>query len=272
MNEETPSSPAPDTPPSLDLTALAHQVEQIRRENQHLFRQLVAGEKRFRGLAKAVWRVQEAERRRLALELHDGLGQTLTALKIQLELLAGKAGADGHPHWAQKIAEAAELAGRSVDETRRLSHLLRPQVLDDLGLIPALRWFTRTLGEWTGFEVETDLPSTSERFDPDLETLIFRVAQESLNNALKHSGARGAELRLVRHPGRFELRIQDRGQGFDPKTISTGGHGLSGMRDRLSVFGARLRIESGPDRGTTIHASIPVDNPSESPEDSEEQP
>jgi two-component system, NarL family, sensor kinase len=244
-------------------------LHRIQKENQRLFHELMAQERRFRGLAKAVWRVQEEQRRQLAGELHDGLGQTLTALKIQLERLRDDWPAD-EATASRRVAGSVDLAATALAEARRLSRWLRPQVLDDLGLVPALTWLARSLGEWTGFEATLELPGSApapERLDPDLETLLFRVAQEGLNNALKHSGVGGAVVTLEVAPRRVSINIRDEGQGFDTATLLRGaeggpdaseahGSGLAGLKERVRVFGGRLTLVSRPGAGTTMEAVI----------------
>jgi signal transduction histidine kinase len=240
--------------------ALAERVDRLARENAALFERLLAGERRFRGLARSAWRVQEAERRRLARELHDGLGQSLTALRIRLERLAALAEPE-HPALAAPLAEAVEAAARALADTRRLSHLLRPRVLDDLGLVPALRWLARTVGEWAAFAVDFEHRGVGEeRLDADAETLLFRVAQEALTNAVKHSGAAGASLRLERAGGRLRLAVRDRGRGFDPAADAPDAEssGLAGMHDRVELFGGRLAIDSAPGRGTAVTVELPL--------------
>ena len=244
-------------------------VRAIARENERLFEQLISGERRYRSLAKAVWRVQEEERRRIARDLHDGIGQTLTALKNHLQriqLVPARRG-DGAVD-ADALDEALSLATQALEETRELSRLLRPPVLDDLGLEPALRWLARTVGERGGIEIETELhagdgsePAT--RFDPEVETLVFRVVQEGLTNALKHSGAQRARVALRRSADRLEVEVSDDGRGFDPeRALAAGEHdatlGLRGMRDRAELFGGRLEVESSARAGARIRVILPL--------------
>ncbi len=245
------------------MREIIERVQQITRENEKLFEQLIAGERRFRGLAKAVWKVQEEERRRLARELHDGIGQTLTALKNQLEWLEKRATA-GDTDLPREIAGAVELAAQALNDTRELSRLLRPPVLDDLGLVPALRWLARTLGQRTGLEVELETSEIEERLDPDLETLVFRAVQEALTNVLKHSGAKRARVSLERRRSSLRLRVVDEGRGFDSATVlvsseETAGSGLRGMQDRVELFGGRIHIESRPGRGTAVKIDLPLE-------------
>lgn len=244
---------------------LDERLRRLAREQERLFTELVAGERRFRGLAKAVWRVQEDERRRLARELHDGLGQTLTALKIRLERMQQRVG-DDHPELARELAEPVDMAAAALAEARRLSRLLRPQILDDLGLAPALSWLARSFEEWMGFSVHLELPEDEslERLDGDLETLVFRFVQEGLNNAVKHSGSDRAEVSLELENVSLRIRVADSGDGFDPTTARSSdgvGSGLSGLKERLRVFGGRFRLDASPGQGTVLEAHVPLPTP-----------
>jgi two-component system, NarL family, sensor kinase len=249
-------------------------VRHITRENERLFQRLIEGERRFRGLAKAVWKVQEDERRRLARELHDGLGQTLTALTNQLERLQQKLGGNDSGELAERLADSVELSRSALNETRELSRLLRPPVLDDLGLPAALSWLARSLEQRTGLKVELNVGGVGgiggigssgeieERLDPELETLVFRVVQETLTNVLRHSGVKLAVVTVSRSQNLLELRVSDRGCGFDARGAFAGreaaGSGLRGMRDRLELFGGRLELASAPGQGTLVSAAVPL--------------
>ena len=244
------------------MREIVERVRAITAENERLFQQLIAGERRFRSLARAVWKVQEEERRRLARELHDGIGQTLTALKNQLELLNQEtAGADPGPR--ARLADSIEIAAHALQETRELSRLLRPPVLDDLGLLAALGWLARTLHQRTGLEVELRAEGLGERLDPEAETLVFRVTQEALTNVLKHAGVARAEIDLSRGPGGLRLRIADRGRGFEPDRAGgehpdAQGCGLRGIRDRVELFGGVCRVRSQPGAGTAVEVELPL--------------
>jgi two-component system sensor histidine kinase UhpB len=249
-----PPEPALEASDRVEL--LAASLREITRQNEKLFGELVAGERRFRGLARSVWNVQEAERRRLARDLHDGIGQTLTALKQQLDVV--EQSASELPAAARtRLRDAAELAAQALHETRELSRLLRPQILDDLGLEPALRWLTRTFSERTGLALEVDLVGIDRRLPPDLETLAYRVVQEGLNNVGKHAGAGRAQVWARCEGGQLELVVADDGKGFDPNAPEGDGSGLRGMRDRVELFGGRIDIGSRPGKGTRIVARVP---------------
>jgi two-component system sensor histidine kinase UhpB len=242
------------------MDELLERVRQVSLENEKLFARLVAGEERYRSLARAVWRVEEAERRRLARELHDGIGQTLTALKNQLELLARRAAA-AEASWSAELRESVAVAARALAETRELSRLLRPPVLDDLGLQAALRWLTRSVEARTGIRVA--LAETELRLDADTETLVFRVIQEALNNVEKHARARTASVELSASGGVLTLTVRDDGCGFAVDAPSSGdgaeaGIGLRGIRDRAELLGGRRRVDSAPCRGTVIVVELPL--------------
>ena len=252
------------TGPIDPMDAVVERVKQITRDNERLFEELISGERRFRLLARSVWKVQEDERRRLARELHDGLGQTLTALKNQLEILRQQAGDRLDDELAARLTDSVELAAESVQETRELSRLLRPQLLDDLGLAPALRWLARTVTQRTGVPVELLVEDLPEGLDPELETLAFRLVQEALNNVVKHGGAKvEAEVELGCRDGELKIEVRDGGVGFETASIfepadAAVGSGLRGMRDRAELFAGRLELESAPGRGTRVRVEIPL--------------
>lgn len=251
-------------PDSMD--EVTRRVEQVAQENARLFRELAAGERRIRRLAKAIWAVQEEERKRIARELHDGLGQNLTALKIQLGVLEREALAS-HSKLVPKISETLGFAARALEEARELSHLLRPRILDDLGLEPALRWMGRTLAERTGIQIQVSCPGLEDRLEPELETVIFRVVQEALTNAVKHSGIgdKGAiEVEVFRRGAWVHLRVEDQGTGFDSSVVMASGKdpkgsGLGNIRDRVEISGGRLSVRTAPGKGTRIEVRLPLE-------------
>lgn len=235
------------------LQEVLQRIERISAENAQLTQRLTDGEFRFRQLAKSVWQVQEEERRGLALELHDGVGQILTALINHLQHTAGDAD-DGNNH------EAVELASSALAEIRRLSRALRPSVLDDLGLEAALRWLTRTTAETSGLAIELIWPDDGVALDKESETLVFRIMQEAVTNIVRHADATRARI-VARHAdGRFEVSVADNGCGFDAAATlaaSDQGFGTRGMRDRADLFGGHLNIESAPGDGTTVTLELP---------------
>ncbi|HET8819023.1 MAG TPA: sensor histidine kinase [Xanthomonadaceae bacterium] len=230
-------------------------LETISAQYARLLQRLEANEREFRRLGRAVWRVQEDERRRLARELHDGLGQNLTALKHRLSQLATEVDDDAR----RKLDAAIALCAETLEDTRHLSRLLRPPILDDLGLVAALRWLARTQAESAGIDVTAEIVEPLPPVDSDLQTLLFRVAQEALTNVARHSGARSALLRLVARDGALRLQVADDGRGCDPAAAqAAGGSGLGGMRERLRLYDGRLEVHSVPGEGLRLRVVVPL--------------
>lgn len=239
---------------------LASTLETLRGDYRTLVERLEANQREFQRLGRAVFRVEEEERRRLARELHDGLGQNLTALKHRLSLLASQLG-DTRPDLQPDIDASLALCVQGLADTRELSRLLRPQVLDDLGLEAALDWLARTLGNPAGPAIQIrvhDLPT----LEPDLQTLVFRLAQEALANVLRHAGASQAIVSVRVRAGLLRLTVWDDGPGFDvavalEKSRRGDSTGLGGMKDRVALYGGRLSLQSGED-GTRLEAVVPM--------------
>jgi len=236
MNEPTPS------------------VTELQAQYRRLLQRLEANEREFRRLGRAVWRVQEDERRHLARELHDGIGQNLTALKHRLAQIAGELG-PGQDALRTRMETAIALCSGALEDTRQLSRLLRPPILDDLGLVPALQWLGRSIGEASGIAVVVEIDELPP-LGGELQTLLFRVAQEALNNVARHAHASSVLLRLVARHGELQLQVIDDGAGFDPADAR--GSGLGGMRERLRLHEGRLELRSAPGQGTRLRAVVPI--------------
>lgn len=246
-----------------DDQALAGQIEELRARHRQLLERIGAGEARFRTLARSVWRVQEDERRRIARELHDGIGQNLTALKHTLALLGSRIGDD--PELRRGVDAALSLCSRTLQETREMSRLLRPQILDDLGLAAALQWLARTMagGDGPAIEVGYEL---EEEPDGDLRTLLFRIVQEALANVVRHARASHAVVRVSRRDGWIELLVWDDGVGCDAGqalgAASEGrSAGLAGMRERVLLHGGELTFDTAPGKGCRLRCRLPLDAP-----------
>jgi two-component system NarL family sensor kinase len=254
---------SPSDRPPIHGPAVSEIVEQVARvsaENARLLERLAESERRFRLISKGVLRVQEAERGRIARDLHDGVGQALTALKIELELLEQHTSRTGGSAEA-RLTDIKSLVDRTLQDVKALSHALRPSILDDLGLVPTLRWLVRTFQKRTGIEVHLRCDPTGERLDPDLETLVYRVTQEALTNAAKYADTPRVQLTLERSGARLRLLVEDHGRGFDvgaAAATSDRGFGLRAMRDRVLLFGGRFQVRSAPARGTTIEVEVPL--------------
>jgi signal transduction histidine kinase len=193
-------------------------------------------------LTRLLMRAQEDERRRIARELHDEAGQVLTAVKIELDL-------DGRK-------DASEMVGRALAQVRDLSNLLRPSVLDDLGLLAALRGMAEDFARRTHIEVRLDLGGDLRGFTPEQEVVVYRVVQEALTNVARHAGARRALVSLSGGDHHLRLSIEDDGRGLagEPRPQL----GLLGMRERVAALGGTLSIATSPSAGFRVEALIPT--------------
>jgi signal transduction histidine kinase len=237
---------------------------QLRTQYQELLERLENNQTEFQRLARSVNRVQEDERRRISRELHDGIGQNLTALKHQLAIIDSLLD-PGQEELRQRVSASIDLCTQTLEDTRQLSRLLRPQVLDDLGLEAALRWLARTFEGNSDLRIELGIDALPP-LDADLQTLLFRVAQEALANVVRHAQASEVLLRLATRAGRVMLTIWDDGVGFEPLLAASAASegrsaGLAGMRERARLYGGELQIESRAEAGTWLRASFPLPAP-----------
>lgn len=216
-------------------------------------------------LIKRLLTAQEDERRRIARELHDEMGQSVTALIMNLERTRLKV-EEGRGVTAADLERLQRLAEATLEEVRKMIYDLRPTVLDDLGLPAALRWYIRSQIEPRGLAVDLTVRLGDIRLGPLLETAIFRIAQEALWNVVKHAGATRADVELVQDDGRLSLRVRDNGHGFRAgsppgRAVLRGGVGLGGMQERAALLGGTLRITSTPESGTEVVAEFPLPGP-----------
>ena len=240
-----------------DIEALRRSLASLRQEHQRIVAQMRRDQDRFQDIARSAWRVQEEERRRLARELHDGIGQNLTALKNDLARLVKEGElAD----WQTRVQSALDTCADCLADTREMSRLLRPPVLDDLGLQAALSQLGRSMTERTGIEIEVVIRDVPETLPPDLSSLVYRLVQEGLTNAVKHAGADSILIRVAGGPGRLELIMIDDGRGFDVEATRQRGEGfgLSAMAERAALFGGHVELDSSPGTGTRLRVRIPI--------------
>jgi two-component system sensor histidine kinase UhpB len=203
--------------------------------------------------ARTALAAQEGERLRVAQELHDEIGQTLTAVTIQAERAA-----DGDPALAsQALRRVADAVRVSLDEVRRIARELRPEALDDLGLVNALITLCTRLGAQDGPRVRRELQSDLPPLPPDVELVIYRIAQEGLTNAWRHSGADSVTVSLKADAETVTLRVADDGEGMPPQ-LPHATAGIAGMRERALLIGGRLSIQSRPQQGTEVRLTIPA--------------
>lgn len=202
---------------------------------------------------KLVLRAQEAERRRVARDLHDEVNQALTAILLRLEALAQ----DAPPEQRADVIEIKRLAGLAMEELLALARQLRPTVLDDHGLEPALQAQVRGFEESTGIQARLASRGDAAALDDEKQTAVYRVAQEALSNAGRHGGASAVEIELVTEGDRAELHVRDDGRGFDPVAARGSGLGLDGMAERARLVGGELDVRSSPGAGTEITLRVP---------------
>jgi signal transduction histidine kinase len=211
---------------------------------------------RVQALSRRLLTVQEEERRHLARELHDEVGQLLTSLKFAVEGCASAPAADA----AAKRGEARKLITEALSRVREMSADLRPAVLDHLGLLPALRWLVERFAAGTGVRVNFQHAGLDRRFAPELETAAYRIVQEALTNVARHARVGEAAVRVWVDAEFLEVQIEDQGAGFDPDAtwVACRSSGLAGMRERALLLGGRLAVESTPGGGTHVLAQLPV--------------
>lgn len=218
-------------------------------------------EEAARALSGRILSLQDDERRRIARELHDSLGQYLVSLKVNLDLLSN---ALTDQKQAVLLLECLAAVDQSLAETRTISHLLHPPLLDEAGFASAARWYVDGFAHRSALEVELEFPAEVPRLDRDVETALFRVLQEALTNVHRHSGGTGVQIRLQFDDGQVQLRITDNGHGIPAERLrilqkddSAAGVGLAGMRQRMRELGGSLEIEAAFP-GTMILATIPL--------------
>jgi two-component system sensor histidine kinase UhpB len=219
-----------------------------------------ANQEQLRALSIKVISAQEEERRRIARELHDDTSQALASLLIQMERM-DSAVPEELGDLKLRLASARELTLQTIDGLRTLVADLRPLVLDDLGLVPAIRWYAKNRLEPEGIDVEVESDLDRPRLAPAVEIALFRITQEAISNIVRHADASLVRLRL-RCNGEVLLVVEDDGSGFDNENVQaspTGEHlGLFGMHERVSALGGTLQVQSAAGRGTTLRVMLPA--------------
>jgi signal transduction histidine kinase len=230
---------------------VAKQTEEIRQQ-QALTQQL---------LRRAIT-AQEEERAHLSREMHDGVGQMLTAVELSLDRLAKFLPVEDH-NAQERLERARTLIGQALTDLRRIIAALRPGVLDQLGLAPALRWLGEHLLRPLGISVTIEIEGLQERLPGEIETILFRIAQEAMSNVARHSQAGHVNIQVRYDDGQVTMTLTDDGQGYDLAAISppvdhSRGLGLASMQERASLAGGRVTIESQPGQGSAVHVVVPL--------------
>jgi signal transduction histidine kinase len=241
--------------------AVRRALTERRERERHLAtsRALELSQERLRALSRRLLEVQEEERRGLARDLHDDLGQALTALKIQLESLARSRGDRLQP----QIEECVNTTRHALERVRQLSLNLRPLQLDDLGLVAALRSHLDRQASLGGLKPHFDAREAPRPIAPEIETTCFRVAQEAITNVLRHAAATNLWVRLFTADGRLALSIRDDGRGFDldaarRRAAAGGSLGMVGMEERVALAGGSFELRAAPGQGTVLVATFPL--------------
>lgn len=220
-------------------------------------------QKELRMLSHKLLSAQEEERRRISRELHDVIAQTLSGINVRLATLKAEASSDGKD-LQKKITSTQRLVEKSVNIVHRFARELRPTVLDDLGLIPALQTYLKTFMEDTGIRVSLQAYADIEKVGGDTRTALYRIAQEALSNVARHAKASSAQVSIVKDEDIIRMEITDDGHGFAVDG-TTGARnkgdrlGLLGMRERIEMIGGTFCVESAPGQHTTVRVEVPLD-------------
>lgn len=238
----------------------------LRQSEQHssqLLEQSRRLQEQLRHLSRQILSAQEEERSKISRELHDVVAQVLTGISVQLATLKTETTVSTKG-LTRNIARTQKLVEKSVDIVHQFARELRPAVLDDLGLIPALHSFLKGFSKRTGIRVSLTASAGVESLDTSQRTVLYRVAQEALTNVGRHAKASQVEANLQRLPDAVRLQIRDDGKSFEVERVLRAKRnrrlGLLGMRERVEMVGGQFRVESAPGSGTTIHAQIPLGN------------
>jgi signal transduction histidine kinase len=231
--------------------------------NAQLFEQVSASKQSLEMLSQRLVEIQEVERRYLARELHDEIGQLLTSLSLTLNILARESG-DIQPssRAEEELGRAQEVVSQLLKQVRELSLDLRPALLDDLGLLPALLSHFERYNAQTGIRVDFRHSGLEERCSGQVETTAFRIIQEALTNVARHAKVDEVAVRLWANEDTLGVQVEDEGIGFDPQAaLQRGGTvGLSGMRERVALCGGHMEISSEPGSGTSLTAELPLNS------------
>ena len=210
----------------------------------------------MRHLSQQLVATQEEERKKLSRELHDHVGQLLTALRMELGRIDRQRGA-GDSGVRTGLAECRELVDNLVRVVRDLALGLRPSMLDDLGLQPALEWLVRDVSRRSSMDVDLTVTASLEGLEDRYRTCVYRIVQEALTNCARHSGAGHVRVSVAPESGQLAVSIEDDGAGFDPRAF-TGGLGLKGMKERVKELHGAVTVRSEPGRGTTVRLRLPL--------------
>jgi signal transduction histidine kinase len=257
-----------------ELKQMLNQIEQERRQLEERVRERTAElektyaslerrEEELRYLSSKLLSAHEEERKRIAREIHDSLGASLSAIKMKIESTLQRLEQDVPPVVARTFEALLPVVKEGLDESRRIQTDLRPAILDDIGILSTIAWFCKRFEANSGIRVDQEIKIREEDVPDRLKIVIYRIIQEAMNNIGKYSKADLVVIAFQEIGNRIELVIRDNGRGFDPEEVlsresTRRGLGLSSMKERAELSGGLFEIETGQGRGTTVRASWPI--------------
>ena len=232
-------------------------IMRLERQSRLRYSELVQSRSELQQLSARLVDAQETERRAISRELHDEVGQALGLLLMDAGRLSNQLGS-ADKKGQELIGSIKTVAERTVQTVRNMALLLRPSMLDDLGLVPAVEWYAREMSRRGEIEVEVHEEDVSEELPDPVKLCVYRMVQEALNNAARHAAAKNARVELKQTSDAIRVKITDDGRGFDPQR--TRGMGLLGMEERVKRLGGTIQIDSQPGAGTTVRAELPLNS------------
>jgi two-component system sensor histidine kinase UhpB len=234
-------------------------------QNRRLLSTVNEHRKELQKLSNKLMIAQETERTRISQELHDEIGQLITAIFFNVAAVERGLPKNATPEIKERIADTNELIEQLMKHVRSMSLELRPPMLQDLGLIPTLRWYIKNSAKRLGVTIHYDFDDIERRFSDEIETAVYRIVQEALSNAVRHGQADEVKVSLICSDHILELIVIDNGKGFDPEKVfsydgDNKGAGLLGIRERVTNLGGKVVIKSEPDGGATLNVTIPEGN------------
>jgi signal transduction histidine kinase len=236
----------------------ARKILRLEAQAHTQYQEVVEARGQLKELSARLVHAQENERRVLARELHDEVGQALSAVLVELRNLSAESAMHTNGQSLDHVETVKSLVENSVRVVRNMALLLRPSMLDDLGLVPALQWQAREVSKRTSMEVSVATELASDDLPDEYKTCIYRIVQEALHNCSRHARATRVHIRIQQEPGRLLLSIQDDGQGFDVR--QTKGLGLLGIEERVATLGGKCEIHSALGSGTIVAIELPFSN------------
>ena len=233
-----------------------HKILGLETKTAEHYKEISNARAELKQLSARLVEAQENERRSISRELHDEVGQALTGVLVEMANLSTHIRNRDLDAVAVKADEIKKLLENSISVVRNMALLLRPSMLDDLGLLPALQWHAREVSKRTGIRVKVAAEQLFEDLPEEHKTCVYRIVQEALHNSVRHSGARNVRVAVSQEEGHLRLSIEDDGAGFNPQQER--GLGLLGIQERVSYLGGRFQVDSAPGRGAVLRVALPL--------------